>query len=283
MSENIDNVVNNDINESESNEKNCIFPLPLDPNNDELILAQEKQIEKDIAESIPLVGNKLEITALLNEYSAEDSVYQQKVLDLQKQYKYIRKTRPDGNCFFRAFSFSYFECLISDNEEFNRFWKLAQESKDILVKQGFPEFTIEDFHETLLDMLRKISTGITTEDMVNALNDSGISDYIVVYLRLITSGHLQKESEFFSNFIEGERTIIEFCKAEVEPMFKESDHIHIIALTASFNVGVRIIYMDRGIGGKVNMHDFGIEEGSPQTPRVNLLYRPGHYDILYPN
>ncbi len=52
----------------------------IDPNNDELILAQEKQIEKEIAESIPLVGHKLEIIALINDYSNDDQIYQQKVL-----------------------------------------------------------------------------------------------------------------------------------------------------------------------------------------------------------
>jgi len=43
-------------------------------------LAQEKQIEKEIAESIPLVGKRLEIMSLQHEYSADDHVYQQKVL-----------------------------------------------------------------------------------------------------------------------------------------------------------------------------------------------------------
>ncbi len=65
---------------------------------------------------------------------------------------------------------------------------------------------------------------------------------------------------------------------EVDPMYRESDHIHIGALTAALGVGVRVEYMDRGNGGEVNHHDF--PEGSP--PFVHLLYRPGHYDILYP-
>jgi len=42
-------------------------------------------------------------------------------------------------------------------------------------------------------------------------NDQGYSDYVVVYLRLITSGHLQKEADFYQNFIEGERGIKDFC------------------------------------------------------------------------
>ena len=94
-----------------------------------------------------------------------------------------------------------------------------------------------------MDVLKKISDGIKSEQLVDTFNESSVSDYLVVYVRLITSGHLQRESEFFSNFIEGHRTVIEFCKQEVEPMYKESDHIHIIALTAEFKVPVRIVYM----------------------------------------
>lgn len=60
-------------------------------------------------------------------------------------------------------------------------------------------------------------------------------------------------------------------------MYKESDHIHVIALTLALSVGVRIQYMDRGTGGHVNAHDFPEDK----TPRIHLLYRPGHYDILY--
>lgn len=42
-------------------------------------------------------------------------------------------------------------------------------------------------------------------------NEQGYSDYVVVYLRLITSGQLQRDADFYQHFIEGERTISEFC------------------------------------------------------------------------
>ena len=64
---------------------------------------------------------------------------------------------------------------------------------------------------------------------------------------------------------------------EVEPMYVECDHLHITALTSALGVPVRVQYMDRAEGGHVNQHDF--PEGAP--PRIHLLYRPGHYDILY--
>ncbi len=60
-------------------------------------------------------------------------------------------------------------------------------------------------------------------------------------------------------------------------MGKESDHIHIIAVATSTGVPIRVEYMDRGEGATVTAHDF--PEGS--EPKIHLLYRPGHYDILY--
>ena len=55
---------------------------------------------------------------------------------------------------------------------------------------------------------------------------------------------------------------------EVEPMCKESDHIHIIALAQALNVSILVEYMDRGEGGTTNPHVF--PEGS--EPKVYLLY-----------
>ena len=63
-------------------------------------------------------------------------------------------------------------------------------------------------------------------------------------------------------------------------MAKESDHIHIIALSNVLKTTVQIEYMDRGGDEhKVNHHCFP-DDGS--KPSIYLLYRPGHYDILYP-
>ncbi len=80
----------------------------------------------------------------------------------------------------------------------------------------------------------------------------------------------------------------QFCRSAVEPMGEESDHVHITALSDALGVPVRVVYLDRSGDtddkpAEVNHHDF-IPVGSPQTtvdPFVVLLYRPGHYDILY--
>ncbi|XP_012288736.1 ubiquitin thioesterase otubain-like [Orussus abietinus] len=248
-------------------------------NQDELILQQQRRIEKEISESIAFVGEKESLKSLEREY-AEDEVYLSKAKALGQKYSYFRRTRPDGNCFFRAFSYAYLERLIDNKEEYEKFRELALKSKDNLVALGFPQFTVEDFHDTFMEVIDKVGGEPESSrlELHKLFNEQGYSDYVVVYLRLITSGQLQREADFYQHFIEGDRTVTEFCHQEVEPMFKESDHIHIIAMSTALGTGVRVRYMDRGAGTEVTAHDF--PEGA--TPAVHLLYRPGHYDILYP-
>ena len=85
----------------------------------------------------------------------------------------------------------------------------------------------------------------------------------------------------------------QFCRSSVEPMGEESDHVHIIALSDALGVPIRIVHLDGSIGdgGKnveVNFHDFvpayaldTMSDEEKGKPSVVLLYRPGHYDILY--
>lgn len=61
----------------------------------------------------------------------------------------------------------------------------------------------------VVDVLAKGSSA--QEELFKLFNEQGYSDYVVVYLRLITSSELQRDAEFYSNFIEGDRTIPEFC------------------------------------------------------------------------
>ncbi|MBN3304721.1 OTUB1 thioesterase, partial [Amia calva] len=164
-------------------------------------MAQQDRIQQEIATSNPLVSERQELSVLKREYAQEDTVYQQKIKDLHKKYSYIRKTRPDGNCFYRAFGFSHLESLLDDSKELQRFKAVAAKSKLDLVNQGFTEFTIEDFHNTA-------SLG----ELLGTFNDQSTSDYLVVYLRLLTSGYLQREGGFFQHFIEGGRSVKEFCQ-----------------------------------------------------------------------
>jgi len=260
------------------------------------ILAQERLLEKEVQESAPVVGPKTDFGSLAQEY-ATDPVYLQKIADLQSRYSSLRRTRGDGNCFFRAFGFAYFEylLLLSDSSssspastavaaaERKAFKQRCTDMKDLLISTlGFPQFTVEDFHDTFVEAVEKLdpsaaSATTSVDGLLETFNDQGLSDYLIVFLRLITSGQLQKDADFYVNFVDGGRGVKDFCNQEVEPMNKESDHIHIIALAMALDVSVAVEYMDRGAGDQCVQHVF--PEGT--SPKIFLLYRPGHYDILY--
>ena len=69
-------------------------------------------------------------------------------------------------------------------------------------------------------------------------------------------------------------------------MSRESDNIHIIALTKAAAVPLRVIYMDHSEQSTLTIHDFSAtdeETNASFEPMITMLYRPGHYDLLYEN
>lgn len=116
------------------------------------------------------------------------------------------------------------------------------------------------------------------EEILDIFQNQGSSDFVVVWLRFLTVLQLQRDPDFYGNFIENHANVTDFCRNEVEPMFRESDHIHIIAVASLLNMKIRVEYMDRGGSPTVFSHDFPENEADPE---IFMLYRPGHYDILY--
>jgi len=250
-------------------------------NQDDLIIKQQEAIDQEITTTIPLINAIEPLLNLKQEYSDDDDVYLKKLTTLSTTYPSYRRIRPDGNCFYRAFSFKLLEYLLLNTTqlELESFIEKFKLKRELLTAVGFNQFTVEDFYECFLELLTKLQTPqITTiADLEEVFSqDQSVADYLVVYLRILTSAELKSNAEFYQNFIAEQLTVDEFCSLEVEPMYKESDHIHIIGLSRVLGVGVRVEYVDRG--SHQTTHNFPDEES---TPIVILLYRPGHYDILY--
>ena len=69
------------------------------------------------------------------------------------------------------------------------------------------------------------------------------------------------------------------CAAHQLGMGKECDHLQISALATALNIRVRIVYLDASARSVPDV--VVIPEGRPDEAFVTLLYRPGHYDVLY--
>ena len=101
---------------------------------------------------------------------------------LAELYSQFRRTRPDGNCFFRAFGFRLFEKLLNDEDRLSQVRATIVPSLQQMVKLGMPEFTVEDFYDQFLVQLDALKTS-KLSDLNETFNNDGSSNYIVVFLR----------------------------------------------------------------------------------------------------
>ncbi|KAJ7552656.1 hypothetical protein O6H91_06G063300 [Diphasiastrum complanatum] len=248
--------------------------------------------EVDICE---FIGDKEPISVLAVEYESGNPIFKAKIEKLASTYGAIRRIRRDGNCFFRSFMFSYLEYILEakDAAEVARVLKSVESCKQALLGFGYAEFTFEDFFAVFVEQLEYVLPGkssTSVDTLIERCRDLVISNYAVMFFRFATSSEIRRRADFFEPFIYGNLTVQQFCNTSVEPMGEESDHIHITALTDALGVPVRVVYLDRsggdsGKAAEINHHDFvpAISQSSDKAavPPVTLLYRPGHYDILY--
>jgi len=254
---------------------------------DEMLLqneadTQQREIEDEIKQTHPLLSDVAPISTLIAEYNEKDSAtFLTKAKDLAISYVSIRRVRGDGNCFYRAVLFAQLELLFTDVNERTRFTTIAKGWRERLFKLGFPEMTTSDFCDWFVDLLDDIETGKKDiKQVFEAMNDEGASNYYVVFFRLITSGYLKENAINYEGFIDGDRSVDSFCRDEVEPMWRDADHLCIMALVQAIDARIRIEYMDRTAAPDGGWHhDFGGDESRPIL--MFFLYRPGHYDILY--
>jgi len=100
---------------------------------------------------------------------------------------------------------------------------------------------------------------------------------------LLTSAQIRADPDSYAPFLSHPETgellePREFCENFVEAVGKEADHVQISALSRVLQIRVSIAYLDgRNTDGKV---DFVLFENETGVDPLQLLYRPGHYDIL---
>ncbi|KAG0483363.1 hypothetical protein HPP92_011447 [Vanilla planifolia] len=242
---------------------------------DDDTLHQQAAIREE-AIKIPYLGDREPLSALATEFELGSPILKEKIRE------HILETQ--------------------DTAEVERIVKNVEQCKQTLQSLGYTEFTYEDFFGIFMEQLESVlqgkETSISMEELLSRSRDQLVSDYVVMFFRFVTSAEIRKRADFFEPFIAGltNTSVDQFCKSSVEPMGEECDHVHIIALSDALGVAIRVVYLDRSSCEKgpltVNHHDFiptAAAESSTAAvistkcgePFITLLYRPGHYDILY--
>lgn len=243
----------------------------------------------------PLIDEIAPISALRSEYEGGSHAFVRQIDWLTANgYHYIRRTRGDGDCFYRSVAFAYVERMLhalNPADAVEKGVAALKSTLPMLENVGFQKLVFEDFYDVLESLLLSIVTLQTTGKMLNAVGlleafqSPEVSNSIVVYLRLLTSAQIRIDPDAFAPFLFhpelGEpMEVREFCEHFVEAVNKEADHVQMTALSRALQLNVNVAYLDgRNSNGLVDFVEFRSAADANETP-LTLLYRPGHYDIL---
>ena len=252
--------------------------------SDEDILIFENQIRESEVNIRPLISARRPIDDLVEEYADSENInFLLKIGQIGEASGALRRTRGDGNCFFRAFSFALVEAIgaLSAERRGEISIYFRETIEQLLRAAGFDRMAYEDFYDELF-----LSIDDTARHSGDWLADEWISQphrshSLVVLLRLVASAYLRAHAEDYEPFLlESECTdMTQYCQRHVECLGVESDQIHIIALSKALRVDVEIAYLDGNVGP---LDRIQFKPGAPSLLGVQMLYRPGHYDLLYP-
>ncbi|KAI6020528.1 peptidase C65 Otubain-domain-containing protein [Pisolithus marmoratus] len=254
--------------------------------------ALQRHFEESIPSQQPLMSEPVPISALRVEYENGSSSFVAQIDDLVRQgFTSIIRTRGDGDCFYRSLAFAYIDQLIrSEEPELAVATALSsfESQKRVLQDANFDEIVYDLPYGVFTDLIKRIVSPsgdrLTSAGLLETFRDSEgtqTPQYIVMYLRLLTSAQIRTAPDEFEAFIMHpdtgmEMTVTAFCELFVDPMGKEADHVQIAALSRALRVRIQIAYLDgRSSDGKVEFVEFNHEPDS--------IYRPGHYDIIDKN
>ncbi|KAI0316959.1 cysteine proteinase [Amylostereum chailletii] len=241
----------------------------------------------------PLIATVAPMDVLRAEYE-DGSPSFVKQIDYLKSLGYlgIRRARGDGDCFYRSLAFAYIERIIQSQDSSLAVMmaiSTLESTHPMLDAAGFQKMVYEDFYDVLISLIKRIEPHVPMhlgpDTLLNAFQDPDVSNYIVVFLRLLTSAQIRMDPDAFEPFlfhpeIGEQMKTRDFCEMFVEAVGREADHVQMTALARAMKVNLKVAYLDgHDADGKVDFVEFSSAIDETSEPLV-LLYRPGHYDIL---
>ncbi|KAL7620900.1 hypothetical protein AAE478_008210 [Parahypoxylon ruwenzoriense] len=260
-------------------------------------LAQQEAAARDYKPQLegPLVGEKRPSTVITEEYAKADPIYVTKTMALPQTYSHYRPIQGDGNCGWRAIAFAYFETLVRCGDMTQVQGELARlTSLNTFIENvgGHNSWLFEDMvaetFELFNEIIAAMANGRDAMPLVtDRFNNVEASQSIVYHQRLLASSWLKGNYAQYEPWITG--GVEHYIQDTIMPIDREIDHIGVVllhdVLLKPANIVLEIAYLDRSDGMEVNVHRMPDEANGqdPATlgPIVYLLYRPGHYDILY--
>ncbi|KAJ5800940.1 uncharacterized protein N7518_003008 [Penicillium psychrosexuale] len=237
----------------------------------------------------PLVSIKQSSHSIALDYSNADPTLATKTNALSITHPECRIMKGDGNCGWRAVAFGYFETLFTlrDTLRIETEIRRMKSLTSLLERVGLSDSIYEIFVDATEDVLNRthaaIQNGARDESfLVEAFNEGYCSDAIITHFRILTSAWMKLNPSRYQAFLP--MSLNQYCSSRIDPVKTEIDEVGLQALIDGViegsGFGVEILYLDRSEGDVVTPHQ--LSSHNPSGATIRLLYRPGHYDILYP-
>lgn len=157
---------------------------------------------------------------------------------------------------------------------------------DLSLFEGMVEHTF-NLLESISHNINDSATALA--HLMETFNDVEASNWIIYHLRLLASATLKGDPESNLGFITNPGGVPGHCASSIEVPGVEMEQLElnllVTVLLKPAGLILEVAYLDRSAGSKVNTYRFPDEAQSqdPATlgPVIYVLYRPGHYDLLY--
>jgi len=282
---NINNNNNNNNNESnnenQKNPKNSIKNEYYDENGKlkfEEIIKYENELREEIEKTTPLISELKSINELYQEF--QNSEFMNIIPLITNKYSNIRLIRRDGNCFYRCFIYRLFEEIAINKDEklYQSLKNIINNSKNITERNGYEWIVVEDFYQEFINNLTicyETEKNQCRQILDTLFNNKEKSNYLIVFVRLFIAAFLKENKILYESFI-FDIPFETWVNREVEAVDNECDQIQIMAIVNAFNIGVIIENLNQKSLDTMKFPEDG------NNIFIHVLFRPGHYDILYP-
>lgn len=189
-----------------------------------------------------------------------------------------------------AIVFCYFELLIQQGSQ-----ELVQ-GEELRIRQlndylfnsgGYDPDMFMDFVDETTQLCKDIAENIHAPEVATAILETKFNDDssmgLLYHFRILAASWLKGNRDQYEAWCEN--GVDQYVQTVIDPIDREIEELGVVLLVEVLlkPVGftLEIAYLDRSAGTEVNTHRF--PESSPNIggPFMHLLYRPGHYDILY--
>jgi hypothetical protein len=237
-------------------------------------------------EEIPKSVSKhfLNLESLKKQYQYNQD-YIKNVENISKTYIGWKKSRGDGNCYYRSVISSFFLKIFHYNRPSNELQKFIQKLENILSRKEFDQFSYEV--NQILPFLRKALVESNNfqkkiENFVNAnkkLQDTKFDINLIQISRVIALMGLEVliRDYGFGDFMVGDE--IELMKANILEMGREAEGMELQALPVGLGIVVTQINF---LNQKVLKNIYTLDDHVEGKIQVSIISKSkGHYDGLF--